>query len=217
MLELVAYTGRVDATLRLAALGPVSALEVVVGWEDEWRRFHRPVRIGPLWIGPSWEAPDADAVAVVVDPGRAFGTGGHATTRLCLELLLDLEPTSVIDLGCGSGVLAVAAAKLGFAPVVALDSDETAVGVARANAAANGVAVDVRLGDVLVDSLPAAEVAVANIARDPVERAAERFAGTFVVASGYLEDERPEPRGWRAADRRLADGWAADLLVRGER
>jgi ribosomal protein L11 methyltransferase len=217
MLELVAYTGRVDATLRLAALGPVSALEVVVGWEDEWRRFHRPVRIGPLWIGPSWEAPDADAVAVVVDPGRAFGTGGHATTRLCLELLLDLEPTSVIDLGCGSGVLAVAAAKLGFAPVVALDSDETAVEVARANAAANGVAVDVRLGDVLVDSLPAAEVAVANIARDPVERAAERFAGTFVVASGYLEDERPEPRGWRAADRRLADGWAADLLVRGER
>jgi len=75
----------------------------------------------------------------------------------------------------------------------------------------------VRLGDVLVDSLPAAEGAVANIARGPVERAAERFAGTFVVASGYLEDERPEPRGWRAADRRLADGWAADLLVRGER
>lgn len=217
MLELVAYTDRVDATLRLAALGPVSALEVVVGWEDEWRRFHRPVRIGPLWIGPSWEAPDADAVAVVVDPGRAFGTGSHATTRLCLELLLELEPTSVIDLGCGSGVIAVAAAKLGFAPVVALDSDETAVGVARANAAANGVSVDVRLGDVLVDSLPAAEVAVANIARDRVERAAERFAGTFVVASGYLEDERPEPRGWREADRRLADGWAADLLVRGER
>lgn len=217
MLELAAYTGRVDATLRLAALGPVSALEVVVGWEDEWRRFHRPVRIGPLWIGPSWEPPDADAVTVVVDPGRAFGTGGHATTRLCLELLLDLEPTSVVDLGCGSGVLAVAAAKLGFAPVVALDSDETAVEVARANAAANGVTVDVRLGDVLVDSLPAAEVAVANIARDPVERAAERFAGTFVVASGYLEDERPEPAGWRAADRRLADGWAADLLVRGER
>ena len=217
VLELAAYTDRIDATLRLAALGPVSALEVVVGWEDEWRRFHRPIRIGPLWIGPSWEAPDADAVAVVVDPGRAFGTGGHATTRLCLELLLDLEPTSVIDLGCGSGVLAVAAAKLGFAPVVALDSDETAVGVARANAAANGVAVDVRLGDVLVDSLPAAEVAVANIARHPVERAAERFAGRFVVASGYLEDERPEPQGWRAADRRLADGWAADLLVRGER
>lgn len=215
MLELGAYTDRADASLRLAALGPVSELEVVVGWEDEWRRFHRPVRIGPLWIGPSWEAPDADAAAVVVDPGRAFGTGGHATTRLCLELLLDLEPRSVVDLGCGSGVLAVAAAKLGFAPVVALDSDETAVGVARANAAANGVEVDVRLGDVLVDPLPTAEVAVANIARDPVERAAERFAGMFVVASGYLEDERPKPQGWATADRRLADGWAADLLVRG--
>lgn len=214
-LELAAYTDRADASPRLAALGPVSELEVVVGWEDEWRRFHRPVRIGPLWIGPSWESPDADAVAVVIDPGLAFGTGGHATTRLCLELLLDLEPTSVVDLGCGSGVLAVAAAKLGFAPVVALDSDETAVAVARANAAANGVEVDVRLGDVLVDPFPPAEVAVANIARDPVERAAERFAGTFVVSSGYLEDERPKPQGWATADRRLADGWAADLLVRG--
>lgn len=217
MLELAAYTDRADASRRLTELGPVSELEVVVGWEDEWRRFHRPVRIGPLWIGPSWESPDADAVAVVIDPGRAFGTGGHATTRLCLELLLDLEPTSVVDLGCGSGVVAVAAAKLGFAPVVALDSDETAVAVARANAAVNGVGVDVRLGDVLVDPLPAAEVAVANIARDPVERAAERFAGTVAVASGYLEDERPKPQGWATTDRRLADGWAADLLVRGER
>jgi ribosomal protein L11 methyltransferase len=215
MLELAAYAERADAMRRLTELGPVSELEVVVGLEDEWRRFHRPVRIGPLWIGPSWEVPDVDAVAVVIDPGRAFGTGGHATTRLCLELLLELEPTSVVDLGCGSGVVAVAAAKLGFAPVAALDSDETAVGVARANAVVNGVEVDVRLGDVLVDSLPFAGVAVANLARDPVERAAERFAGAFLVASGYLEDERPKPRGWTAADRRLADGWAADLLVRG--
>lgn len=213
-LELAGYSDRADAAPRLAALGPVSELEVVLGWEDEWRRFHRPVRIGPLWIGPSWEAPDSDAVAVVVDPGRAFGTGGHATTRLCLELLLDLEPASLVDLGCGSGVVAVAAAKLGFAPVLALDSDETAVGVARTNAAANGVEVDVELGDVLVDSLPAAEVAVANIAREPVERAAERFGGTYVIASGYLEDEWPSPRGWAPADRRLADGWVADLLVR---
>lgn len=213
-LELAAYTERVDAAELLEPLGPVLELEVVAGWEDEWRRFHRPVRVGPLWIGPSWEAPDAGAASVVVDPGRAFGTGSHATTRLCLELLLALEPAGIVDVGCGSGVIAVAAGKLGFAPVIALDDDAAAVEAARRNAAANGVAVDVRRADALVDPLPDVEVAVANIARAPVERVAERFGGSLVVGSGYLEPERPEPRGWTVADRRLAEGWAADLLVR---
>jgi len=214
-LELAGYTERADAARRLAELGPVRELEVVVGWEDEWRRFHRPVRIGPLWIGPSWEAPDAEATAIVVDPGRAFGTGAHATTRLCLELLLDLEATGLADLGCGSGVLAVAAAKLGFAPVIALDHDEAAVETTRANAVANGVEIDARLADVLADPLPTVDVGVANIAREPVEEVAERFGGRLLVASGYLEAERPAPVGWRAVERRTAEGWAADLLERG--
>jgi ribosomal protein L11 methyltransferase len=213
-LELAAYTDRPDAVSLLEGLGPVRELEVVAGWEDEWRRFHRPVRVGPLWIGPSWEAPAANATAVVVDPGRAFGTGAHATTRLCLELLLDVAPTGIVDVGCGSGVVAIAAAKLGFAPVHALDDDATAVEAARANAAANGVEVDVRLADALTDRLPAVEVAVANIARDPVEQAAERFSGSLVIASGYLEAERPAPAGWRAVERRVAEGWAADLFER---
>jgi ribosomal protein L11 methyltransferase len=213
-LELAAYTERADAARLLETLGPVRELEVVAGWEDAWRRFHHPVRVGPLWIGPSWEAPDEDAITIVVDPGRAFGTGAHATTRLCLELLVELEPTSLVDVGCGSGVLAVAAAKLGFAPVIALDHDEAAVEAACANAAANGVEVDVRLADVAGDALPYAVAAVANIARDPVERFAERFEGRRVVASGYLVEERPAPAGWRVARRRTADGWAADLLVR---
>jgi hypothetical protein len=81
---------------------------------------------------------------------------------------------------------------------------------------ANAVEVDVRRCDVLLDPLPAVEVAIANIAREPVERAVARFAGSFVVASGYLLEERPAPSGWVAADRRIAAGWAADLLVRGE-
>jgi ribosomal protein L11 methyltransferase len=153
-------------------------------------------------------------LAVVIDPGRAFGTGAHATTRLSLELLLELEPGGLVDVGCGSGVLAVAAAKLGFAPVMALDDDGTAIEVARANAAANGVEVDVRLADALVDPLPDVRVAAANIARVPVEGIAERFGGEVVVASGYLEPERPAPAGWRSAVRRTANGWAADLLVR---
>lgn len=213
-LELAAYTERPDAVALLEDLGPVRELEVVTGWEDEWRRFHRPVRAGPLWIGPSWEVPAADATPVVVDPGRAFGTGAHATTRLCLELLLEVEPTSMVDVGCGSGVLAVAGAKLGFTPVYAVDNDEAAVEAARGNAAVNGVAVDVQLADALVDPLPVAELAVANVARAPVERAAERFAGSLVIASGYLEVERPAPAGWLAVERRVAEGWAADLLER---
>jgi len=216
-LELAGYTERADAARRLAELGPVRELEVVVGWEDEWRRFHRPVRIGPVWIGPSWESADAGATAVVIDPGRAFGTGAHATTRLCLELLLGLSPTSFVDLGCGSGVIAVAAAKLGFAPVYALDSDESAVEATRANAAVNEVEIDARLADVLVDPLPAAEIAVANIARETVERALPRFSGVVVVASGYLEGELPRSGGWTAVERRTAEGWAADLLERGAR
>jgi ribosomal protein L11 methyltransferase len=198
----------------LAPLGPVVETPVAAGWESAWKRFHRPVRIGPLWIGPPWEAPEDGAAAVVVDPGRAFGTGAHPTTRLCLELLLELERGGLVDLGCGSGVLAVAAARLGFRPVVALDADEAAVEATRANAAANGVAVEARLADVVADPLPDVDVAVANIAREPVERAAERFRGRVFVASGYLTAEHPAPLGWRLVERREAEGWAGDILRR---
>jgi ribosomal protein L11 methyltransferase len=212
--ELAAYTERPDAPIALGALGPVRETAVSAGWEDAWRRFHRPIRIGRLWIGPSWEAPEPGTIAVVVDPGRAFGTGAHATTRLCLELLLGVSPTSLVDIGCGSGVIAVAAAKLGFAPVVALDNDQAAIEAARANAAANDVQVDVRLSDVLVDALPAVGLAVANVAREPVEVVAERFAGQIVIASGYLASEQPVAQGWRTCERRVSGEWAADRLER---
>lgn len=212
--ELAAYTARADAASLLAPLGPIAETPVAAGWETAWRGFHRPVRVGPLWVGPPWEPPDDGAAAVVIDPGRAFGTGAHPTTRLCLGLLLELERGGLVDLGCGSGVLAVAAARLGFRPVVALDDDEAAVEATLANAAVNGVAVEARLADVLAHPLPTVEIAVANIARGPVERAAERFPGRVFVASGYLAGERPAPEGWRGLERREAEGWAADLLVR---
>lgn len=212
--ELAAYTARADAASLLAPLGPIAETPVAAGWETAWKGFHRPVRVGPLWVGPPWQPPDDGAAAVVIDPGRAFGTGAHPTTRLCLELLLELERGGLVDLGCGSGVLAVAAARLGFRPVVALDDDEAAVEATLANAAANGVAVEARLADVLADSLPTVEIAVANIARGPVERACERFHGRVFVASGYLTAEQPAPAGWRAVERREADGWAADMLTR---
>jgi ribosomal protein L11 methyltransferase len=212
-LELAAYrSGGVDERLR--ALGRVSTSAVRPGWAESWRRFHRPVRVGPLWVGPPWEEPDSEAFAVVIDPGRAFGTGAHATTRLCLELLLERERGSLVDLGCGSGVLAIAATKLGFAPVVALDSDEAAVEATRANAAANKAPVAARRADVLAGKPPEADVAVANIALPVVEQLAERLSARFLIASGYLDAETPGLTGWRGLERRHADGWAADLFER---
>jgi ribosomal protein L11 methyltransferase len=212
--ELAAYTDAEGEERLRRALGSITAEPVEPGWEDAWRRFHRPQRVGPLWVGPPWESPDEGALAVVVDPGRAFGTGAHPSTRLCLELVLGQERTSLVDLGCGSGVLAIAAAKLGFAPVAALDEDEAAVEATRSNAAANRVAIAVRRADVVVDPLPEAELAVANIALPVIERLALRVRAPFLLASGYLANERPDVPGWRGVERREMDGWAADLLER---
>lgn len=215
-LELAAYGQAVAAKPLFRAFGSVASEPVEPGWEERWKDFHRAVRVGPLWVGPPWERPDAGLVPVVVDPGRAFGTGAHPTTRLCLELLVELERGSLLDLGCGSGVLAVAAAKLGFAPVLALDSDGTAVEATCANAAANEAAVDARRADVLAERLPETDAAVANIALPVVERLGERVPARTLVASGYLADEEPALPAWRRLDRREAEGWAADLLERRE-
>ncbi len=182
--------------------------DVAEGWEDGWRAFHHGVRVGRLWVGPPWEEAPAEAIAVVIDPGRAFGTGAHSTTRLCLDLLQEVEPTSLLDVGCGSGVLSVAAAKLGFAPVFAIDVDDVALETTRENAAANGVSVEVGA------ELRRADLTVMNIALDVVERMLPRLPVERAITSGYLERDVPQAGGWRAEARRVRDSWAADLLVR---
>jgi len=151
----------------------------------------------------------------VIDPGRAFGTGAHATTRLCLELLQELEPASLLDVGCGSGVLSIAAALLGFAPVTGIDVDGAAVEATLANAHVNGVDLSVRRADALADELPHAEIVVANVALDVVQRLLPRLSARWVVASGYLDRDELRVEGWSAAGRRTAGGWAADLLEPG--
>ena len=147
---------------------------------------------------------------VIIDPGRAFGTGAHATTRLCVDALDALPRGSLLDVGCGSGVVAIAAAKLGFAPVVAVDADPDAIEVARANARANGAAIDVFAADATTVQLPPARVAVVNIALDVVEAIAPKLDAEVVVTSGYLEQQRPT-LPLAHAGRLGSDGWAADV------
>jgi ribosomal protein L11 methyltransferase len=212
--ELAAFTDAAGADRLRERFDGVETEPVASGWEDEWRRFHRPVRVGPLWIGPPWEDAPAGVEAVVIDPGRAFGTGAHPTTRLCVELLLELERGSVVDVGCGSGVLAIAASKLGFAPVVAIDADEAAVEAATRNAAANGVEIDVRLLDAAADELPAAEIALANIDLATLAQLSSPPTWAVLVTSGYYEADRPAFPGFAQVVRKADAGWAADLFGR---
>jgi ribosomal protein L11 methyltransferase len=215
-LELVAYTDDAGEERLWAAFGEVAAEDVAGGWEERWREFHRPVRVGRLWVGPPWERPPADAEAIVVDPGRAFGTGGHATTRLCLQLIAGLERGSLLDVGCGSGVLAIGAVRLGFEPVTAIDHDPAAVEAALRNAAVNGVTLDCRRVDALREPLPRADVVVANISTDAVERLLPRLDAKIIVTSGYLEGDLPESGGLRREQRLAQGGWAADVFRREE-
>jgi ribosomal protein L11 methyltransferase len=215
-LELVAYTDDAGEERLWAAFGEVAAEEVAGGWEERWREFHRPVRVGRLWVGPPWEQPPTDVEAIVVDPGRAFGTGGHATTRLCLELIDEIERGSLLDVGCGSGVLAIGAARLGFAPVTAIDDDPAAVEATLRNAAVNGVTLDCRRADALSEQLPSADVVVANISAEAVERLLPRLDARTVVTSGYLEGDLPEQDGFAREGRRTQSGWAADVFRREE-
>jgi ribosomal protein L11 methyltransferase len=213
-LEAAAYTDAAGVARARAAFGAVDVASVRSDWADRWREFHGPARVGPLWLGPPWLDPDEGTIPIVIDPGRAFGTGAHPTTRLCLEFLLELPRTSVVDAGCGSGVVAIAAAKLGFGPVVAVDLDAAAVEAAARNAATNEVEVQVLLRDVLVDELPAPDVCVANIALGPAEALMRRRPAPFVVTSGYLDRERLHPHGYRRTGRRTLEGWAADVFAR---
>jgi ribosomal protein L11 methyltransferase len=208
--DLVAYAHEAALAALRSAFPQAVTAPVEPGWEDAWRAFHRPVVAGGVWIGPPWEHVPAGVAAVVIDPGRAFGTGAHPTTRLCAELLAGVERGSLLDVGCGSGVLAMVGARLGFGPLAAVDSDPVAAEVARANASANGIGVEVSVVDAAVCSLPEADVAVANIALDAVEAVLQRLSAQDALTSGYLEGERPAAPGWEHVRTLALDGWAAD-------
>jgi ribosomal protein L11 methyltransferase len=200
--------------------------EVPDDWAERWKRFHRPVLIGDLYVRPPWEqaAVRPGVVEVVIDPGQAFGTGTHPTTQLCLELLLRLareKPRgSFADLGCGSGVLAIAAAKLGFGPVVAVDADRAAVAATVANARDNGVVLErVDRANLRDEPPPRADVVCGNLTRPLLLRVAELISPPprALIASGLLEHEADEVAGAFAPLverlRATQQGWTALLLT----
>ena len=205
------------------ALVDVSTSEVPDDWSERWKAYHRPVdvswRFRRLRVRPPWERPLEDGLDVVIDPGQAFGTGAHHTTRLCLELLLELDPDGALaDWGCGSGVLAIAAARLGWDPVLACDWEAASVEATRENAAVNGVpGIAVERLDLRRDEGPWAPVVVANLIRPlllDVAGLMTRPPRTLIV-SGLLREEAAEVGeafarcGLRESARRDGGEWSA--------
>ena len=205
------------------ALVDVSTTEVADGWEERWRDWHRPLDVGPLRVRPPWEPARPGALDVVIDPGQAFGTGAHPTTRLSLELLTGLPTVgSLADWGCGSGVLALAAARLGYDPVLACDVEAASVEATRAAAAANDLALDASRVDLLRSPGPWAPTVTANLVRPLLLAVAARLERPpeRLIASGLEVGEAEEVadafgrHGLRPEGRRDSDGWTAILLVR---
>jgi ribosomal protein L11 methyltransferase len=214
---------------RLAAAGIAARVEASPqddAWRDAMRAFHRPVVVaGRLLVRPPWAPARPPLLDVVVEPGMAFGTAQHATTRACLELLAALPDAdgarSLLDAGCGSGVLAIAARRLGYDPVWALDSDALAVEATLENARANGVGLRVGRRTIGADRLPAADLVMANLTGGLLRRLAGCLpepAPRALVASGMRPTEASAVeagmarRGLVASRRIERDGWTTLLF-----
>ncbi len=235
------------------ALVEISTSHTPDDWQERWKQFHRPVliqaprppvggvQVPDLYVRPPWELasarPEGGVEEIVIDPGQAFGTGGHASTRLCLELLLGLASRErrvgpLLDVGTGSGVLAIAAARLGFAPVLGLDHECESVRAARENATVNSVNIEVRRFDLRAQRLPwmdAADapegpvvVVVANLLRPLLLELVRTMPGAplHLLAGGLLDDEVDEVArafgdrfGLRTYEERRDGEWAAVWLA----
>ena len=244
------------------AVVEISTSEIADDWGERWKQFHRPILIPApttgdtaattlpaLHVRPPWEAPsdlaEGTVREIVIDPGQAFGTGAHASTRMCLELLLELAARQrprgpLLDVGTGSGVLAIAAAALGFDPILGLDHELESVQAASENAVVNGVEIEVRRFDLRSQPLPwpagggwleegggqdqsgAPLVMLANLLRPLLLELARTMpvAPTHLLASGLLIEEVDEiveafsgGLGLRERERRSSGEWAAVWLA----
>ena len=206
----------------------ISSERIPDDWADRWRDFHEPTLLGGdrVVIRPGWrESPEPEALDVVIDPGQAFGTGAHPTTRMCVELLLTLADAgqargAIVDLGTGSAVLAIVAAKLGFDPVLGVDHEEAALEAARGNARANGVEMETARANLRESAAPTAPTIVANLVAPVLRDVACLMTGRpqRMIISGLLADEADdvarafEPHGLFIDQRLDAGDWSALLL-----
>ncbi len=217
----------------LGIVGVAAAIEVAQIPDEDWklsyRRHFKTERIGRrIVVHPPWEPMPADGVVITLDPGLAFGTGKHETTRACLEFIDELSGVrgSFLDMGCGSGILSIAAAKLGFSPVCGFDVDQEAVDASTENAAENGVAVEYfkyGLGAKIRRDLPKANLVAANILGPLLIRFADEIVpcvGDRLIISGILTELYPEvlkayeARGLKEVARKTFGEWTTGLLVR---
>ena len=213
------------------SLVDVTTTSVPDDWADRWVDFHRPIEVaGRIGVRPSWWDPQDGLIDVLIDPGRAFGTGGHPTTRLSLALLVELEEAGeasgpIADWGTGSGVLAIAAAKLGWSPVTGCDREEASLETARANAEANGVELALERLDVRETAPPLAHTVVAYLTGNLLQDFARHLrregeTPATLVCSGMLETETGEvanafaPLGLEESRRLTEHEWGALLLRR---
>jgi ribosomal protein L11 methyltransferase len=211
------------------------ATEVADDWADRWREFHRPVEVRgeaggtAFWLRPPWEPGRSGALEVVIDPGQAFGTGAHPTTRLTLGLLLDLHDRGrasgpLTDLGTGSAVLAIAAAKLGWDPVAGFDHEAAAIEAAIENAGENGTEVKLERCDLRHGLPELAPTVVANLTAPLLEMVAAQMTPAnrpeTLVCSGLLAKERGRveaafaPLGLAEVEFRSLENWGGLLLER---
>lgn len=212
----------------------VRASAVPSDWDSRWRDFHQPVAVSShsgrqqVWVGAPWhELPAEPGAAAVIDPGRAFGTGSHPTTRICLGLMLDLYERGLArgglsDIGTGSGVLAIVGFLLGWDPVLGSDHEVASVEAATANARANRATIDFTRHD-LRDGFDSLESTLTANLTAPLltTLAAGLPAGNLplrIVCSGLLEEEAGRVVGsfsgvgYRVADERSLEGWSGLLL-----
>ncbi len=212
-----------------ATAGPgtveVDATEIPDDWADRWQDFHQPLLVAErIWVRPSWAPAREGTVDVIVEPGRAFGTGAHATTRLCIELLAVLDEAGqaagpLLDLGTGSGVLAIVAAKLGWYPVRACDHEPASLEASEENATRNGVELQLERVNLRETLPPLAPTLVANLTAPLLKEVAARIGEAEtprrMVCSGLLAGEADDvsaafaAAGLREAERRVDGDWAA--------
>lgn len=197
-------------------------------WENEWKKYYRPLDFGRLVVVPKWMDGEMSKPKILIDPGMAFGTGLHESTGMCIKLLagLDLQGKTVLDVGCGSGILGIAALRLGAKSCTFIDIDAQAVEATRSNLALNGLTAEVIEGDLAEKYNGVADVVLANLTADILLRLRDALpavtkSGSRVIASGIINDRTEDVlRGYTAdgafvLETALREGeWQAFLLGR---